>query len=57
MLYGNTNGIRLYGKGATPVLGLIITVAATFGLLFMCASITKENTEKAVRKHYENWEN
>lgn len=57
MLDGNTNGIRKYGKGATPVLGLIITVAATFGLLFMCASITKENTEKAVRKHYENWEN
>ena len=39
------------------MLGLIISIVGMFGLLFMCASITKENTEKAVRKHYENWEN
>jgi len=37
--------------------GLIASVAAMFGLLFMCASITKENTEKAVRKQLETWEN
>jgi hypothetical protein len=39
------------------MIGLITSVAAVFALLFMCASITKENTEKAVRKQYESWEN
>lgn len=39
------------------MLGLIASVAAVFGLLFMCASITKENTEKAVRAQYESWDN
>jgi hypothetical protein len=38
------------------MIGLLISIAAVFGLLFMCASITKENTEKAVAKHYESWE-
>ena len=38
------------------MIGLLASIAATFGLLFMCASITKENTERAVRKHHESWE-
>jgi len=36
--------------------GLIASVAAVFALLFMCASITKENTERAVRQQLETWE-
>jgi hypothetical protein len=39
------------------MIGLIVTVAGVFALLFMCASITKENTEKAVKRHHANWEN
>ncbi|TCP52798.1 hypothetical protein EV586_10741 [Tumebacillus sp. BK434] len=39
------------------MIGTLAAVAAVLGLLFMCASITKENTEKAVRKQYESWEN
>jgi hypothetical protein len=38
------------------MIGMLAAIAGTFGLLFMCASITKENTERAVRKHHESWE-
>lgn len=38
------------------MIGLLASIAGVFGLLFMCASITKENTERAVRKHYESWD-
>ena len=54
MLDGN---MKVLKGGEASMVGLIVSVAAVFALLFMCASITKENTEKAVRKHHENWEN
>lgn len=38
------------------MIGLTASVVAVFAVLFMCASITKENTEKAVRKQLESWE-
>lgn len=38
------------------MMGLIVSIVAVFALLFMCASITKENTEKALRKQLESWE-
>lgn len=38
------------------MIGLIASIAGVFALLFMCATITKENTEQAVRKHHESWE-
>lgn len=37
------------------MLGVLAAAAALFALLFMCASLTKENTERAVRKQYEQW--
>lgn len=39
------------------MIGMLATIAGMFGLLFMCASITKENTEKVIAKQHESWEN
>ncbi|ADG06601.1 conserved protein of unknown function [Kyrpidia spormannii] len=37
------------------MLGVVAAAAAIVALLFMCASLTKENTEEAVRKQYLSW--
>jgi hypothetical protein len=36
--------------------GSLVACAAVFAILFMCASITKENTETAVKKQLESWD-